>query len=339
MTEPTPVLVVLVNYKSARFTLRALESLVPERADPALSIRAVVVENASGDEELLAREIARRFADWVTLLPSPVNGGFGAGNNLGLRLAFDSGHPPAYFHFLNPDTEVRPGAVAALVSFLEQHPQAGMAGSSYEHADGQPWPVAFRFPSPFAELESGMSLGIVSRLLAAHRVSRQMGSVAEQVDWFPGASMLVRRQVIEQIGGFDEAFFLYYEETDFCLRAQAAGWQRWYVPQSRVMHVRGQSTGVTVLNEKPRRLPRYWFESRRRYFTKNHGLGYALLADLAFLAANGLGGIKRRLRHQPSTPHLLRDFLRDSVFLPQNLRRVGPRRCYMPPPLPAGKTA
>src|SRR5205085_6489480 len=124
---------------------------------------------------------------------------------------------------------------------------------------------------------------------------------------------------------FDETYFLYFEETDLCLRTKLAGWQIWYVPDSRVMHIRGQSTGVTVLDEKPKRLPRYWFESRRRYFAKNHGLAYAAAADLAFLAGNGIGNVKRRLRGLPRTPNLLGDLIRQSVFWPEN-RAVAPTR-------------
>jgi N-acetylglucosaminyl-diphospho-decaprenol L-rhamnosyltransferase len=334
--RPHPsVLVAIVNYRSAQLTLRCLASLERERerargeGGPG-ALAVLVVENASGDEAVLAREIAGRFAGWVTLLPSPVNGGFGAGNNLALRWAFARGAPPDYFLFLNPDTEVRPGAVAELVAFLEREPGAGLAGSSFEHADGTPWPIAFRFPTPLGELEHGLSLGLASRLLAGRAVSRTMGAEAAPVDWFPGASMMVRRQVIEQIGGFDEGYFLYYEETDFCLRARRAGWAAWYVPASRVMHVRGQSTGVTTLEGEPRRLPGYWFESRRRYYATNHGVGYALLADLAFLAGHGLGEVKRRLRRRRGTPSLLRDLLRASVLLPHNRRGVGPRSCYRP---------
>ena len=91
------------------------------------------------------------------------------------------------------------------------------------------------------------------------------------------------------------------------------------------MHIRGQSTGVTVLDEAPKRLPRYWFESRRRYFAKNHGFVYAAAADLAFLAGNGIGTLKNTLQRKPVTPRLLRDFVSESVILPRN-RAVAPAR-------------
>jgi GT2 family glycosyltransferase len=213
---------------------------------------------------------------------------------------------------------------------MEEHPQAGIAGSRFEHADGSEWPIAFRFPGPLAEIEANCLLGVVSRLLEKHAVARTMGPVPEQVDWLPGASMMLRRELLEQIGGFDEAYFLYYEETDLCRRAREAGFETWHVPQSRVMHIRGQSTGVTALGEKPRRLPRYWFESRRRYFVKNHGVTYAALADLAFFGGGVVGLLKRTAKREPNTPHLLRDLVRESVIWPANRAPLAEERCYVP---------
>jgi N-acetylglucosaminyl-diphospho-decaprenol L-rhamnosyltransferase len=324
---PIHVLTIIVNYKSAQLTLGALAALLRECDHPSLELEAVVVENASGDAELLAREIDARFKGFARLVVSPDNGGFGAGNNLGLSSALAAGKRPRYVYFLNPDTEVRPGAVPELVRFLEQHPRAGIAGSSIEHADGSIWPIAFRFPTPLGELEGGASTGIVSRLLKRHSVARNMGSMPDQVDWISGASMMFRMDTLEDTGGFDEQFFLYYEEIDLCVRARRAGWECWYVPQSRVMHIRGQSTGVTALDQKPRRLPKYWFESRRRYFAKNDGYATALAADLAFVVGNGLGLLKRKIKGEHPTPYLIRDLLRESVLWPQN-REVLPPKYY-----------
>ena len=144
-----------------------------------------------------------------------------------------------------------------------------------------------------------------------------MSNQQEQVDWLPGASMMVRRQVFESVGLMDDEYFLYYEETDFCLQAKRAGWSCWYVPESRVMHISGQSTGVTVKNEVPKRRPQYVFDSRRRYFIKNHGLLYAAIADAVWLLGFSLWRLRRAIqrRPDPDPPHLLGDSLRNSVFL------------------------
>lgn len=331
MASPTDVAVIIVNYRSAALTLRALASVAQERARSALKISAIVVENDSGDEASLREGIEAHYADFAELVVSETNGGYGAGNNLGLKVACERHPSVRFFHFLNPDTEARPGAISALVDFLEHHPRAGVAGSTFEHADGTPWPVAFRFPSPLSELEGGACVGVLSRILERYKVPLDLGAEAAEVDWLSGASMMFRREVLERVGGFDEAFFLYFEETDLCLRAKKAGYECWYVPTSRVMHVRGQSTGVTSLGDAPKRLPGYWFESRRRYFTKHFGVGHALAADVAFLVGNGIGRVKHRLEGLPVVPHLLGDFVRESVLMGRNRTAPAPERCFVVP--------
>lgn len=332
MAQTARVVVIIVNYRSAELTLRSLAALAGERDPSWLDLHVYVVENASGDAERLSAEIDARFAAFTTLIVSEHNAGFGAGNNCGLRHLAETKDPAEYCFFLNPDTEVRPGAVRALVDFLREHPQVGVVGSGIEHPDGSDWPIAFRFPSVWSEIESGCTIAAITRWLREHTTARTMGQEPAPVDWLCGAAFMVRRSVIERVGGFDETFFLYFEEIDLCLRAWRAGFECWYVPHSRVMHIRGQSTGVTALGEPPRRLPRYWFESRRHFYVTHRGLAYAALADLAALGGNGIGLFKRMLRRQPNTPHLLRDLLRSSVLLPWNRSQLPAPRRYVPTP-------
>ncbi len=329
------VLAVIVTYKTSTLVKKLLATLANERdaeASHNVSLRVVVIDNASGDAEPIQSAVTElAWQDWVTVVAAPRNGGFAYGNNLGFRHGFESTDVPDYFFLLNPDTEVRAGAIGALVRFLDQHPDAGIVGSSLEDENRQPWPFAFRYPSLLSEVDHGLRLGVVSRLLRNHIVTRPMGSVCEQVDWFPGASMMLRRKVVEDLGGMDENYFLYFEETDFCRKIKAAGWAIWYVPESRVMHIAGQSTGVTGEQREPKRLPAYWFESRRRYFAKNHGLLYAMAVDAAFLLANSLGHVKERLKGNGSReiPRLASDILRYSAFRKEN-RTVAPAKEWQP---------
>jgi GT2 family glycosyltransferase len=319
-------LIVIVNYKTAQLTVNCLRSLEPEIASlPGAHV--TVVENGSGDGPSLEAAIRREGWDsWVTLDVSETNGGFAYGNNRAIRPALASANPPDPILRLNTDTEIFPGAVRALVDFMEAHPEVGIAGSSFENADGSDWPIAFRFPSVWSEFEEGIRLGPVSRLLNKHVVARRMEKVEASIDWVAGASMIIRRAVFNAIGLLDESYFLYYEETDFCLRARRAGWPCWYVPQSHLMHIAGQATGVSIRQGRPARRPAYWFESRRRYFVKNFGLAYALAADLAFGLGYTLWRIRRFLQRKPDTdpPHLLSDFWKHSVLWRRN--RVGPAR-------------
>jgi len=305
------VVIVIVTYKSAALTIDCLHSVEAERqaSAPGLKIRAVVVDNASGDAPPIAAAIeAQGWSSWVRLVTAERNGGFAYGNNVGIRTACEDSRP-AYFHLVNPDTLLRPGSVKALVDFFDAHPQAGIAGGIFENLDGSRWDIAFRFPSLLSELEQGLGLGLVSKLLKPWVVARSMGDQPQPIDWVSGASMMVRSAVVDRIGGLDEAFFLYFEETEFCHRAKAAGFSTWYVPSSRVMHIAGQSTGVTERNAAPKRLPAYWFESRRRYFVQTRGLAYAWLTDAVAVLANGIGYAKRVLqgRADQAVPRFVRD--------------------------------
>jgi GT2 family glycosyltransferase len=325
------VTAVIVSYKSAALTLACLRSLLAERDAPGISLRCVVVDNASGDAPAIESAIKReRWDDWITLIEAPRNGGFAYGNNLGFARACQDGAVD-YLHMLNPDTEVKKGAVGTLVEFLEAHPQVGIAGSSFENADGSDWPIAFRFPSLLSELESGLQLGLVSRVLRRWNVVRIMTPQVQPVDWGAGASMMVRRSLIDRIGGLDENYFLYFEETEFCWRAKQAGFPMWYVPQSRVVHIGGQSTKVTERNAAPKRLPGYWFESRRRYFVTTSGLLPAALIDCTAIVASALGSLRLHLqgRRDRIVPHYVIDLWRHSVCRRKN-RDVAIARTRLP---------
>jgi hypothetical protein len=222
---------------------------------------------------------------------------------------------------LNPDTIVRPNALKVLVEFMDEHPEAGIAGSRLEDPDGTPQHSAFRFHTAFSELDLGLRLGLVTKLLNNWVIAPPISDEVCPTDWVAGASMIIRREVLETAGLIDEGYFMYYEEMDFCLQAKKAGWSCWYVPQSHVVHLVGQSSGVTDTKRPPKRLPQYWFDSRRRYFLKNHGWLYTALADAAWTVGFTLWRIRRVVQGKPDQdpPNILGDFLRNSVFLKRQL--------------------
>ncbi len=310
--------VVLVNYRTGALAVSCLETLAAERG-PNIRLRAFVVDNASPDDsaDVIERAIARKGWDWARVIRSPVNGGFGAGNNLGFAAVLAEDDPADTIWLLNPDTRVMPGAAAALVRFMAKVPAAGIVGTALLNGDGQPWPYAFRFPGVLGELERGLRWRPASAVLARYAIPRLMGADPERVDWVSGASFAVRRTVVEEGLRFDEGFFLYYEEVDFCRMARNQGWQCWYLPQAVVLHIVGQSTGVPAGNAGVQRMPSYWFDSRQRYFVKNHGKAYALAADIAWMGAHAMFMTKQALRREkPNDPdRLLSDFARHSALL------------------------
>ena len=316
--SPTPLLVVIVNYRTPSLTIDSLRSLVSEvQALPCT--RVVVTDNNSGDgsvEKIGAAIETEGWGEWASLMPLELNGGFAYGNNAAIRPALHSTNPPPYILLLNPDTIVRPRALQVLVDFMNKHPDVGIAGSRLEDPDETPQRSAFRFHTAFSELDFGLRLGIVSKLLSKWVVAPPVSDETYQTDWVAGASMIIRREVFEAAGLMDEDYFMYYEEMDFCLQAKKAGWSCWYVPESRVVHLVGQSSGVTDTKRPPKRLPQYLFDSRRRYFIKNYGWLYAALADHAWASGFALWRLRRVIQRKPDNdpPKVFGDFLRNSVL-------------------------
>lgn len=280
-TNPRPtVLTVLLNFRTPDMTLQALEAVLREMQDIAGAIS--VVDNHSGDGSFEKIRDAVQVRGWerVRVLQAGHNGGYGAGNNFGMRQGLPDGSAPDFVYLLNSDAFPEPGSLHVLLDYLVRHPRVGFAGGRTHGKDGELHNTAFRFPSIFSEFERAAATGPISRLLRNHIVAMPAPQNVQEVDWLAGASLMVRRATLDEIGMFDEQFFLYFEETDLCLRAQRAGWTSVYVPQSQVMHIGSVTTGMKTW----RRMPSYWFDSRLRYFKKNHGLLYAAAATLAHLA-------------------------------------------------------
>ena len=310
--------IIIVNFRTANLTIGCMSSLLD---DPALpdGTHVMIVDGASGDgsAEDISAEIERRDAQGrVSLLALDVNGGFAYANNRGIEAVREKFGGADFFLLLNPDTVVYPSAIACLVAFARSRPKVGIAGSRLEDPDGTPQACAFRFLSVASEFESEVRIGPVSRLLNRWSVvPQELPSEPSRIDWVSGASMLVLSDVLEDVGLLDEAYLLYYEELDLTLRAARAGWECWHVPQSRVIHLVGQATGVSKREGAAPRRPRYWFDSRRRYFVKNHGRLYAFMADMAWTCGY-LGWRVRQFltgRKFEDPPLLLLDFLRHSL--------------------------
>lgn len=280
------VLTIILNWRTPEMTLRAAAAALTamDGLDGALTI----VDNDSGDGS--EERLRRATAGWprTQVLQTGRNGGFGAGNNHAIRAGLPDGRRPDFVHVLNSDAFPEAGAIRALADHLRHHPRAGLAGSLIRGEDGATHLTTFRFPSVASEFEGAARLGPVSRLLAHRAVPLPTPDRACRVDWVAGASLMMRSDMLDAVGLFDEGFFLYFEETDLCLRAARAGWETHFVPDSRVTHVGSASTGMKTWT----RVPDYWFDSRLRYFVKNHGRATAAAATAAHVA----GGILHRTR-------------------------------------------
>ncbi|SET42118.1 glycosyltransferase [Oceanicella actignis] len=308
MTDPT-VLTIVLNWRTAPMTLRAARAALA--AMEGIPGALTVVDNDSGDGSFEMLSAALADAPRARVIRAPSNGGFGAGNNFGIRAGLPDGRAPDYVYILNSDAFPAPDAIRRLRDHLEAHPRTAFAGSYIHGPEGEPHTTLFRFPTIAGELEGAARFGPLSRLLRGAAVPLPIPDRSRPVDWVAGASLMMRRAALDRIGLFDEAFFLYYEETDLCLRARRAGWSVDYVRESEVMHIGSVSTGLKTA----RRMPAYWFDSRMRYFVKNHGRAYAAAAT----GARALGCAIRRARvavqgaDTGDPPHFLKDLLRHAA--------------------------
>lgn len=301
------VLTVLLNYKTPDMTLKAAEAAVTAMGGIAGEIVIVDNDSQDGSFEALEAGVAGKGWDRVRVLQSGHNGGFGAGNNFGIRAGLSDGSRPDYVYILNSDAFPAPDAIQLLLDYLESHATVDFAGSYIHGPEGDPHQTCFRFPSIASEFESAARTGPISRLLKKSIVALPVPETSGRVDWLAGASVMMRQDTLDRIGLFDETFFLYFEETDLCRRLARAGGQVHFVRESAVAHIGSVSTGMKNWD----RVPGYWFQSRWHYFNKNHGRLYAFGATLAQAA----GGLLFRLRKLVSrkdlqtSPHFLRDLV------------------------------
>lgn len=290
------VSVLIVSWNVRDLLLRCLDSLAAG-AD-GLTFEVIVVDNASTDGTVAAVQAA--FPD-ARVIANTENKGFTAANNQALSLAAGD-----FLFLLNPDTELRPRALAELHRFLLAHADVGIVGPRLRYADGSLQPSRRRFPTLatlFTEAtiiqEYLPGLSLFRRFYMADQPDDQ----PQTVDWIVGAAMFVRRQVYEQIGGLDEGFFMYSEELDWCRRAAGAGWKVAYDPAAEVLHYEGRSSAQVVAARHIR-----FFTSRVRYTRKYHGPTAATVLRLWLLitfagqwvreGVKWLVGHKRALRAQ-----------------------------------------
>lgn len=290
--------IVLLNYKTPMLVLDALASLAGQVELDRDCV--VVVDNASGDgsaDRIEAEITARGIGAWVTVVRSSRNGGFAAGNNLGIR-SVDA----RYYLLLNSDTIVRPGAIATLLSEIEANPQVGIAGPRLEWPDGTPQNSCFRDLSVWSELISAAGTGPISALLRRRNVSLPMSDASIEAEWISFACALIRREVIDTVGLLDEGYFMYFEDSDYCRAARMAGFTIRYFPNAHVVHLRGGSSEVKRQIATRKRPPRYYYASRTRYYRKLYGRLGPFIANGFWLIGRSVSWGREFVGHK--TPHI-----------------------------------
>ncbi len=275
---PPELSIVIVNWNVRELLRRCLDSILssdglfvgldtPGYSTSGVGAEVIVVDNASADGStaMLAQDYS-----WVRVVANSDNRGFTRANNQGLAIS-----QGRFVLFLNPDTELAPDALRLMLDYAAAQPQVGVIGPQLRYGDGSLQSSRRRFPTLvtfFLESTVVQRWWPRNQVLSRYYMLDRPDDAISQVDWVVGACMLLRRAVLEQIGGFDEGFFMYSEELDLCRRAVDAGWQVVYLPTAVVTHHEGKSSEQVVAARHIR-----FHTSRVRYVRKYHGRLAALI--------------------------------------------------------------
>ncbi len=253
LTHLTTVSIIVVSFNTRDLLRACLAS-----AQAASPCEIIVVDNASSDG---SAGMVRQEFPAADLVASEANLGFVRANNAALSRARGE-----VALLLNPDAELAPGAVASLATFLESHPRSAVVGPRLAYPDGSLQHSAFRFPSllqTYFDFFPRPGRLLTTGLNGRYPLSRYAAGIPFQADFVLGAAMMVRREAIEEVGAFDEGYFMYCEEVDWCWRFRREGWSVWCQPEALAVHHEAQSSRQT-------RWPSYvrkW-RSRFRFFAK-----------------------------------------------------------------------
>ncbi|MGZ8795121.1 MAG: glycosyltransferase family 2 protein [Gaiellaceae bacterium] len=287
----------IVNTNSRALLLACLESLAGTDAE------IVVLDNASEDGS--ADTVRERFPD-VRVIAQSHRAGFGANHNTVIRATTGR-----YVYVLNEDTTAGDWGFEALTAYLDDHPRVAALGPRLVYPDGRLQDSAWRFPTPLVSMRALLTLGRLG-------VTQSRGDAPRVVDWVMGAAVVLRREALDEVGLFDESFFLYSEEVDLQARLHRAGWEVHYFPRVSVVHHESQFSA----DIPERRINEMW-RSRHRYWQKHHsgagariaalatGAQYAVRAALSSVARRNAGTGARMRLHARDSWHVTGPGLRE----------------------------
>jgi N-acetylglucosaminyl-diphospho-decaprenol L-rhamnosyltransferase len=294
--ESVDLSVIIVNWNVLDLLRQCLLSLSSK--EEGLATEVIVVDSASHDGSV---EMVRREFPWVRVIASQKNLGYARGNNVGIAEACGR-----YLLILNPDTELVGGALRGMTRYLDEHPTVGALGPALRFPDGSLQSSRRRFPTlatAFCESTLLHQWFPNNRFARRYYLDDRPSDVPQRVDWMVGAALMIRRQAWQHVGPLDEGFFMYFEETDWCHRCWAAGWEIHFLPTVEIIHHEGKSS-EQVSTARTIRFQR----SKISYYRKYFGAGWSWVIRLFLLGTfviqlgeeslKWLVGHKRTLRRE-----------------------------------------
>ncbi|HEY9067841.1 MAG TPA: glycosyltransferase family 2 protein [Burkholderiaceae bacterium] len=288
--ETADLSVILVNYNTAHLLERCLRHL--RAASRELAVRVVIVDNASRDGS--AAFIRETFPDCI-LVANQTNVGFGRANNQALALC-----PGPYVLLLNVDAFMYPDALTNCLRHMAANPRCGVLGARLLNPTGQGFYTGRPFPRPWHDflIQTGLRREPPPVMLPLD--ARPPSGDSWHCDWVVGCFYMVRREVVEQVGLFDDRYFLYFEEVDHCRAVRAAGWTVECLASAHAIHIGGASAeSEGELTASGRQISELQIESELLYFRKHNGLAGLLLTVMLNLTTYAVQALKWILKGRP----------------------------------------
>ena len=288
---------VVLNYGTYELTKNCVNALLD---DLPANANIVIVDNKSPDGSGLELEkwlLEEKAADPVSIILSPENHGFSGGNNLGIQA-----NEAEHYLLINSDTLVRKGALQAMLAEfeLDTKKEIGLVTPRLEFEDGTAQISCFRFHNPVSEFLTAAAFNPFTKALSAFDVPIPVSDQKTVSEWSSFACIMIRREVIQTAGLMDEGYFLYYEDTDYCRTAHQKGWLTKNVPEGHVVHFRGGSAELKSNVLLKKRLPKYYYASRSRYFYKFYGRFGLIAANVLWTLGATIGLLKAKIKNAPS---------------------------------------
>jgi N-acetylglucosaminyl-diphospho-decaprenol L-rhamnosyltransferase len=266
------VSIIIVNYKIRKELFLCIESL--ENSSQNINFEIIVVDN--DEKKVIREELLKKFPK-IKYIESPKNLGYGAGNNLGVKHAKGE-----YIFILNPDTEIVEGNISKLIDFIDKNNKIGAVAPLLLGKRLKPYQQGTQILTPQRAV---FALSFINKYFPNNKVSRSYWTLEwdrnsiRRVDVVPGTAFVIKKSIFEKIGGFDEKYFLFFEEFDLCIRLKDLGYKNYINPDLKIYHKWGASTSRNPASYK------YFLKSRYFYFKKNYGILNASFLEL-FLRIN-----------------------------------------------------
>lgn len=293
------LLVIIINYKTPQLVCQAIQSVIPQ-IDTYQDKICIVDNNSKDDSVAVLQEFQLKhdLRDLVDIIESPINGGFSAGNNVGVL-----SQEAEYYLLLNSDAYLSDNALTYLLEAMESSLKMGIVAPRLNWQNGMQQTSCFCHLTPFNSFLNSAKTGAFSRLLKPLAIN-EVAIPLEQHDivdpqWLSFACVLIRATMIKEIGLMDEGYFMYREDNDYCRRATQSGWQLKYVAQAHVVHLNQGSSNQKAV----KRLPKYYFQSRTRYFLKYYGRPGLVLANLLWTFGRCISLLRELIEGKPQVFH------------------------------------